>query len=156
MFTKIRKKHIFYLVIALIVIWHAIWFANYYSYRYYPNGYTEYYDYLTKSTKDHEYSYNIKYPNYPSFVGNYTLDNNNLIIIIWPGLFTNGNREYGIYVFDSDLNQTFEFYVDSSLNYSYEKNNILSDDENKIQNLLAKYKPEIENMEQLIYDEWGK
>jgi hypothetical protein len=142
-------------ILVLLLVWHVVWLGNYYAYYDLSDGYQRHYINMVRFEKD--YTYTLQCPRYPSFVGNFALSNNdNILIIVWPGLFVNESYTYGLEIYDEDIDQTYRIYVDSELNYLDIRENKLTNEERTMAYmLLSKYDDALTTMKQLVETEWG-
>lgn len=103
-----------------------------------------------------DYTYTIGCPSYLSLTGNFSLTNNdNLSVIIWLGLFMHGASEYGVSIYDENLDTTYRFYVNKDLKYlRVEEMGYTVSEEKEVQALLAEYQQDLNKMRQLVKDEW--
>lgn len=141
------------IIIVCFLMWNIVWFLNWNLYQRHTENYVKtphsYYREIV------DYTCTIVAPKYLRLGGNYAVVNENGIgIIIWPQFFYAGAPEYGIEI-PSNENIIYRFYVDENLNYisdnrmCYEKA-----DEDKIRNLLDKYKRDLNKMMQIAKNEW--
>lgn len=123
-----RRIQVLALIIAIASVWHFVWLGNYCVYLKDSDGYEK--NRINYINSIGDYSLTLQCPRYPSFTGNYAIGNEAVGLIIWPGLFTRGNCEYGLELFSEEKNTSYRFYVDRNMNFLDISNNF-SDDEKK-------------------------
>lgn len=159
--TKIRIKGKYVLIVVLlaILIVHGLWWGNRALYNKYI---TDDYRAPHRSLYGKNVSginYSVKKPGYPSFHGNFAITNNDgtISLIIWPGVFFIGDYEYGLQIYDNDIEQGYMLYVDKDLNYlDTEKNKYVVDGKEIILEILQKNAQELQEILQLTQEEWGE
>jgi len=102
-----------------------------------------------------KYSCNVSAPKYLRFRGNYTVANENgIILIVWPHTFFSWKTDYGIDFGDGDSG--YRFYIDNNINYLRDETMRYSkEEEEAISRILDENRSEIEDMFELIENEWG-
>ncbi len=102
-------------------------------------------------------NYTVKKPGYPTFQGNFAINNGGTIsLIIWPGVFFSGEYEYGLMIYDNDIEHGYMFYVDEDLQYiDTEKNKYVEEYRVIILEFLETHVQELQEILQLVQEEWG-
>ena len=141
------------IVLVSFIIWNIVWVLNYSSYLKYTDGYEK--QKVSMVKKIGTYNYTVKSPRYLSFTGNFAINNGLISCIIWPNLFISGKYEYGLRIYDNEIDHGYMFYVDEKLNYLNIPKNDFSDEELKIiDNILKKNKKELGKIRRLAIKEW--
>lgn len=125
-------------ILAVMIIYVLVWFINS-RYVYQPftanvpkheSGIYLYHDNQTN------YTYNVKFPQFPGFTGNLGLsDNHGSGLIIWPGFF-GSKYEYGVKVQEDDL--IYDIKLDKNMN--------ILDEDQKLKEVYENHKALISNM----------
>lgn len=144
---KKKSKKIGIVIVLAFAIYCLVWFINS-RYVYTPftdkvpkheSGLYVYYD----DKKD--YTYNVKFPEFPKFTGNLGVDDNKGSgLIIWPGFFGN-NYEYGVRIRNN--NETYEINLDKNMN--------IIDQDEELKEVYENNKDLIEEMWNGAKEIWG-
>lgn len=111
----------------VIVLYHALWLANYYSFKKLNGEYKKDDGVYYNTYGDYTISYH--YPDYPFLAGNYSIVNSDssIRLIVWPPNIINGNYKYGVYIYDFDNESEHIFFLDKNMKYVSEKNKLEAD-----------------------------
>ncbi len=143
---KFIKKHkIISFIIIIIVLYHALWAANYYSFKKLNGEYEKDDGIYYKAEGKYTISYN--YPDYPLLSGNYFIVNSDssVRLIVWPPSIINQEYKYGVYIYDFDNESEHIFFLDKDMNYISDKNKSEADMKKDIEVFNLK-KVELEQM----------
>ncbi|MDO4661936.1 MAG: hypothetical protein Q4B36_02255 [Tissierellia bacterium] len=144
---KKSLKKIGIVIIVVFAIYCLVWFINS---RYVYTPFTEHvpkhesglYVYHDDKT---DYTYNVKFPEFPKFTGNLgVVDNEGSGLIIWPGFFGT-NYEYGVSI--KDNNRTYEINLDKNMN--------IIDKDEELKEVYENNKDLIKEMWDSVKDIWG-
>lgn len=153
--SKYRKlKLLILILIAVFILWNAVWYMNYSTYAKFTSGYLKSPVNYVKSG-DH-FTYTVDPPSYLRLTGNFAITNNKeLSLIIWPSLFMKGKAKYGIGIEDESTDLIYRFYVDEELNYIHvSEMNYAKDEEIYVEKLLDEHRSSLLEMYTLAKDEW--
>lgn len=151
-----RKRKVACFVLTIVLIYHIVWFLNYTKYIEYSKDYKRLNEAYLKS--DDMFVYTIAPPKYPSFIGNFsiTLQDSSLGLIIWPSFFNKTSWEFGIIIFENNLAQGYQVYVDNNMKYQDEKNYVYEViEKEKIISLIESKEEYLKQMKKYSYKEWG-
>ncbi len=151
---KSRRKVLCMLIVMITGLYNGTWFVNRMYYTQLCSGEYQY------STKNTYYrcgtccTYSIKIPDYLSFVGNYSINiGDNVILIIWPD-FLKTNCSYGVQI--SYGNEVIYAYVDAKADYVHDDSlEYSSGEERKVTEVIKKRKAIIQELLQAADAEWG-
>ena len=142
-------------IIAIAVIWNALWFMNYQSYAKYADGYEDYKRQI-KGKKADAYDYTIKCPSWPQFVGNYAIGKDNLSVFVWPSLLNQRHDEIGIEIIDKRAKTSYQFYVDKQLSFDDRAHADISPEARaELVKMLSDNKAELKTLYELAKEEWS-
>lgn len=152
------KKLIFGVVftVLLILLFNMLWFLNYKRFKCLTLDYEFANGIYIKSNE--KYTFSVSPPRYPKFVGNYSISYNDTSVglIIWPSLTFGYNYEFGLIIYNEDLTQGYQVYVDQNLNYDDISNEIYTVEQSKIIKQLMQHKRIVlEEMSKLADKEWN-
>ena len=156
---RIRGKHVLIAVLIAILLVNGLWWINRALYnKYVTDDYPAPYNNSLYGKNISGINYNVAKPMYPSFHGNFAIGNNDdsIALLIWPGFFFVGDYEYGLQIYDHDIEHGYMLYVDENLNYlDTEKNKYGVDEKEIILEILQKNAQELQEILNLAKEEWG-
>ena len=154
--SRIKAKHVLIAAIIVVLLVNGLWWANRALYnKYVTDDYRQYDNVYAKNVSG--INYTVAKPGYPSFHGNFAIGNNDntIALLIWPGFFFVGDYEYGLQLYDHDIEHGYMLYVDEDMNYlDTEKNKYVVDDKEIILEILQKDAQELQEIMRLAKEEW--
>ncbi|XKO55886.1 hypothetical protein ACI2WT_02410 [Lysinibacillus fusiformis] len=144
-----KNKKIFFIILATVfsvfIIYNLIWYGwmkN--KYTAYIEGFNEFVPNRSYVLSENSHLYNVKFPNYLSFVGNLGVatDDNKFALIIWPSFI--GENTYGIQIKDEN-DQVYSIMIKRDLS--------VVDNENA--DLIKNNKEQIEILFKKAQEKWG-
>ncbi|WP_054767354.1 hypothetical protein [Lysinibacillus parviboronicapiens] len=133
---------VFFPVFILYNLFWYGWMKN--KYTAYKEGLNEFVPNRSYVLSESSYLYNVKFPNYLSFVGNLGVatDDNKIALIIWPSFF--GENTYGVQIKDEN-DQVYSIMIKRDLS--------VVDNENA--DLIKNNKEQIEILFKKAQEKWG-